>query len=50
MQNQLDDRRTFRVFNLIYDFNREAIGIKVDFSLPSYRVVCELNQIIYLNG
>ena len=28
-----------RLFNVIDDFNREALGIEVDFSLPSERVI-----------
>ena len=35
MHDQLEDGRTFRLFNVIDDFNREAIGMEVDFSLPS---------------
>ena len=38
MHDQLEDGRTFRLFNVIDDFNREAIGMEVDFSLPSERV------------
>ena len=44
--DQLEDGRTFRLFNVIDDFNREAIGMEVDFSLPSERVIRELKQII----
>ena len=39
MQDQLEDGRTFKLFNVIDDFNREALGIEVDFSLPSERVI-----------
>jgi transposase InsO family protein len=46
MHDQLDDGRTFRLFNVIDDFNREAIGMEIDFSLPSERVIRELKQII----
>ena len=46
MHDQLEDGRTFRLFNVIDDFNREAIGMEVDFSLPSERVIRELKQII----
>jgi len=35
MHDQLEDGRTFRLFHVIDDFNREAIGMEVDFSLPS---------------
>lgn len=33
-------------FNVIEDFNQEALGIDVDFSLPSERVIRSLGQII----
>lgn len=46
MHDQLNDGRTFRLFNVLDDFNREALGIEVDFSLPSERVIRSLDQII----
>ena len=46
MHDQLEDGRSFRLFNVIDDFNREALGIEVDFSLPSERVIRALKQII----
>ena len=45
MHDQLADGRTFRLLNVIDDFNREAIGMEIDFSLPSERVIRELKQI-----
>jgi len=50
MHEQLEDGRSFRLFNVINDFNREAIGMEVDFSLPSDRVIRELKQIISWRG
>jgi putative transposase len=50
MHDQLEDGRTFRLLNVIDDFNREAIGMEVDFSLPSERVIRELQQIISWRG
>ena len=35
---------------MIDDFNREALGIEVDFSLPAERVIRALNQIIEWRG
>jgi transposase InsO family protein len=46
MQDQLADGRSFRALNVLDDFNREGLGIEVDFSLPALRVVRSLNQII----
>ena len=50
MHDQLEDGRSFRLFNVIDDFNREALGIEVDFSLPSDRVIRALRQIIGWRG
>jgi putative transposase len=50
MHDQLEDGRTSRLLNVIDDFNREAIGMEVDFSLPSERVIRELKQIISWRG
>ena len=50
MHDQLSDGRGIRLFNVIDDFNREALGIDVDFSLPSERVIRSLDQIIGWRG
>ena len=50
MHDQLEDGRTFRLFNVIDDYNREAIGMEVDFSLPAERVIRELKQMISWRG
>ena len=47
---KLEDGRNLRLFNVIDDFNREALGIEVDFSLPSERVIRVLKQIISWRG
>ncbi len=33
MHDQLTDGRSFRLFNVLDDFNHEGLGIEVDFSL-----------------
>lgn len=38
MHDQLEDGRSYRLFNVIDDFNREGLAIEADFSLPSERV------------
>ena len=50
MHDQLTDRRTFRLLNIIDDFNREALGIEADFSLPAERLIRALEQIISWRG
>lgn len=50
MHDQLTDGRCIRLFNVIDDFNREGLGIEVDFSLPTVRVIRALDQIIEWRG
>lgn len=50
MHDQLADGRSFRLFNVLDDFNREGLGIEADFSLPSERVSRVLDQIIEWRG
>ena len=50
VHDQLSNGRSIRLFNVIDDFNREALGIEVDFSLPSERVIRSLEQIIVWRG
>jgi len=50
MHDQLADGRSIRLFNVIDDFKREGLGIEVDFSLPSERVIRSLDRIIEWRG
>ena len=50
MSDALSDGRTIRMFNVIDDYNREALGIEIDVSLPSLRVIRSLEQIIEWRG
>lgn len=50
MHDQLDNGRCFRVLNVIDDFNREALGMEIDFSLPAERLIRSLKQIIEWRG
>ena len=50
MHDSLEDGRSYRLFNVIDDFNREGLGIEVDFSLPAERVTRSLEQIIEWRG
>ena len=50
MHDQLEDGRSYRLFNVIDDCNREGLVIDVDFSLPAERVKRSLNQLIEWRG
>lgn len=50
MHDQLADGRSFRVFNVIDDFNRQALGVEADLSLPAGRVIRALDQMIEWRG
>jgi len=50
MHDQLSDGRSFRLFNVIDDYNREGLGIEADLSLPAARVIRSLEQIIEWRG
>lgn len=50
MHDNLADSRSYRLFNVIDDFNREALGMEIDISLPSERVIRTLEQIIEWRG
>ncbi|WP_100211354.1 IS3 family transposase [Tenacibaculum maritimum] len=46
----LENKKRFRGFTIIDDFNREALHIEVDFSLPSNRIVYVLNHLLKRKG
>ncbi len=50
MHDKLTDIRMFRLSNVIDDFNRETLGVEVDFSLPSERVIRSLDHLIRWRG
>lgn len=50
MSDALSDGRTFRTLNVLDDFNREALWIEVDTSLPAERVAKVLEQLIFWRG
>ena len=41
---------SFRLLNVIDDFNHEPLGIELDFSLPALRVIRTPSQIIQWRG
>ena len=50
MSDRLTDGRSFRILNIIDDFNRESLGIEVDTSLPTLRLIRKLEQIVEQRG
>jgi len=50
MHDSLTDDRSYRLFNVIDDFNREGLVIEADFSLPAQRVIRSLDRIIEWRG
>jgi len=50
VSDSLTDGRAYRALNVIDDFNREALAIEVDHSLPSQRVVRALDQVAEERG
>ena len=50
MHDALASGQTFRTFNVLDDYNRQGLGIEVDFGLPSTRITRVLDQIIEWRG
>lgn len=50
MTDALWDGRHYRTFDVVNDFNREALLIKIDLNLPAPRVVRELERIAAVRG
>ena len=46
MSDALSDGRRFRTLNILDDFNRQALCIEIDFSLPTCRVIRTLQQVV----
>ncbi|HAT3652543.1 TPA: IS3 family transposase [Raoultella ornithinolytica] len=50
MHNALICGRRFRTFNVVDDFNREAIEIEIDLNIPAQRVIRVLDRIVANRG
>jgi putative transposase len=50
MSDSSRNQRRFRTFNVINDFNREALGIDIAVSLPAGRVTRYLDKLAEYHG
>lgn len=50
MHDALFCGRRFRTFNVVDDFNREALAIEIDLNIPAQRVVRVLDRIVAYRG
>lgn len=50
LSDKLTDTRSFRIFNIIDDYNRESLKIDIDTSMPSRRVIQNLEEISFYRG
>jgi putative transposase len=50
MSDTLENGHRFRTFNVIDDYNREALAIEIDLSLPAPRVTRVLDRLVELRG
>lgn len=50
MQDSLLSGRKFRTFNVLDDYNREALAVEIDTSIPSVRVIRTLELVIAQRG
>ncbi|MWP63343.1 IS3 family transposase, partial [Gilliamella sp. Pas-s25] len=50
MSDSSRNQRRFRTFNVIDDFNREALGIDIAVSLPAGRIIRYLDKLAEYHG
>jgi len=50
MHNQLGDVRSFRLCNVIYDYNPVGLGLELDLLLPSARVIRTIDRVMEWRG
>jgi len=50
MEDRLENGRKFRTFNILDDYNREALAIEVDYSFPSLKVIERVKRGIEWRG
>jgi putative transposase len=50
MSDALMDGRSFRTFNVLDDYNREALHVEIDVSLTAQRITRVLDQVLLVRG
>jgi len=50
MSDALQSKRKFRVLNIMDDYNRKAVNIEADFSMPANRLIEAMKRAIHENG
>jgi putative transposase len=50
LSDKLTDGRSFRILNIIDDYNRESLQVEVDTNMPSKRVIRSLESIAFERG
>lgn len=50
MSDALRDGRRFRTLNVLDDYNRQALGVEIDYSLPAGRVIRLLQRLVDAYG
>jgi putative transposase len=50
MSDALDNGRTIRTLNIVDHYNRQCMGITIDFNLPARRVIETLERVIERHG
>ncbi|WP_425443556.1 DDE-type integrase/transposase/recombinase [Spirosoma oryzae] len=50
MSDALRDGRRFRTLNVLDDYNRQALGVEIDYSLPAGRVIRLLQRLVDVYG
>ncbi len=50
MHDALVSGRRFRTFNMLDDFNREALAVEIDLDIPAQRVIRVVDRIVTSRG
>lgn len=50
MSDSLENKRKFRTLNIMDDYNRKAVSIEADFSIPAQKLIGAMKRAIHENG